>query len=78
MSDLILRHVFEFDSKFKELHFAMNDFIIHILGYNLNDFWKNRHTRGALNNTGSIANILFGTAIQGQIDHIHKKLQSLN
>ena len=26
MSDLILRHVFEFDTKFKEMHFAMDDF----------------------------------------------------
>ena len=43
MSDLILRHVFEFESKLKELHFAMNDLLIHILGYNLHDFWKNRH-----------------------------------
>ena len=78
MSDLILRHVFEFESKFKELHFAMNDFLIHILGYNLNDSWKNRHTRGVLSIVGSIANTLFGTATQDQIDHIHEKLQSLN
>ena len=31
ISDLILRHVFEFESKFKEMYFAMNDFLIHLL-----------------------------------------------
>ena len=39
---------------------------------------KNKHTRGALNVVGSIANTLFGTATQDQIDHIHEKLQSFN
>ena len=29
--DLIMRHIFEFDSKFKQLHFAINDYLIHIL-----------------------------------------------
>ena len=57
-NDIIMRHVFGFDSKFKQLHFAMNDYLIHILGYNLNDSKRNRHTRGALNVVGSIANTL--------------------
>ena len=64
MSDLILRHVFEFGPKSKQLHFDMNDFLIHILGYNLSESRKNRHTRDALNIIGSIENILFGTATQ--------------
>ena len=57
----------------------MNDyFMIFFLGYNLNDSKRNRHTRGAVNIIGLIANALFGTAIQNQIDHINEKLQSLN
>ena len=40
ISGIILRHVFEFELKFKELHFAMNDFLIHILGYILNGSGK--------------------------------------
>ena len=47
----------------------MNDYLIHILGYNLNDSGKNRHTRGALNVVGSIANTLFDTTTQVQVDH---------
>ena len=69
---------FGFDSKFKQLHFAMNDYLIHILGYNLKDSKRNRHIRGAVNIIGSIPNVHFGTATQDQIDHINEKLQSLN
>ena len=73
-----MRHVFGFDSKFKHIHFDMSDYLIHILGYNLNVSKKNRHTRGAVNIIGSIANAHFGTATQDQIDHINEKSQSLN
>ena len=55
----------------------MNDFLIHILGYNLNESLKNRHTKDALNIVGSIANTLSGTATQDQINFIHDHLQSL-
>ena len=56
----------------------MNDYLIHILDYNLNDSKRKRHTRGAVNIIGSIANAHFGTATQDQINHINEKLQSLN
>ena len=68
---------FGFDSKFKQLHFAVNNYLIHILDYNLNDSKRNRHTRGVVNIIGSIANAHFGTTTQDQIDHINEKLQSL-
>ena len=74
---LIKQHVFEFDRKFHLLQYQMNDYLTHILGYNLNDPTHSRKPRGAANFIGSIANTLFGTATQGQIDYIHDRLESI-
>ena len=69
---------FEFGTKFQQLYYAINDFLVHKLGYNLNESRTNRHMRGILDIVGSIANTLFGTATQEQIDLIHNRLQSLD
>ena len=44
----------------------------------LNDPRNYRHTKGALNVIGSIANMLFGIATQSQIDLIHNRSHSLD
>ena len=78
MTQLVRTHINEFEVKFRELFYSLNDFLTHILGYNLNELDHNRDKRGAVNFIGSIANTLFGTATQSQIDYIHARLNSLN
>ena len=78
ITKLIKEHVFEFDKKFHQLHYQMNDYLTHIIGHNLNDPTNSRKPRGAVNFIGSLANTLFGTATRGQIDFIHDRLHSLD
>ena len=77
ITKLIKEHIFEFDRKFHMLNYQFNDFLVHILGINLNDPTHSRKPRGAVNFIGSLANTLFGTATQGQIDIIHNRLNEL-
>ena len=56
----------------------MNEYLTHVLDYDLNNPTQSRKPRGAVNFIGSLANTLFGTATQGQIDHIHDRLHSLD
>ena len=78
ITNLIKEHIYDFDKKFHQLHYQLNDYLVHILGVNLNDPTHSRKPRGAVNFIGSLANTLFGTATQGQIDFIHDRLHSLD
>ena len=78
ITSLISQHILSFQTQFANLNQNMNDFLMHIVGYDLNDSNTKRKTRGAINFIGSLANTLFGTATQGQVDLIHKRLQSLD
>ena len=78
VTKLIKENIFEFDKKFHEMHYQMNDYLTHIIGFNLNNPTHSRRIRGAVNFIGSLANTLFGTATQGQIDFIHDHLHSLD
>ena len=78
MTQLVKTHINEFQVKFQDLYYSLNDYLTHILGHNLNELDHTREKRGAVNFIGSIANTLFGTATQSQIDYIHERLTSLN
>lgn len=78
ITSLISQHIVSFQDKFKSLHQNMNDFLMHIVGHDLKNLNSRRRARGAINAIGSLANTLFGTATQSQIDFIHKRLTSLD
>ena len=64
-----------FDREFKKLFVETNDFQRYIVGA---DPQKYRVWRVAFNILGSISNVLFGTAMQEQVDEIHNKMQTMN
>lgn len=69
---------FYFDKRFHQLHYQMNDYLTHILGYNLNHPTRKRNPRSTINFTGSFGNTLFGVATQDQIDFNHSCLNFLD
>ena len=77
MVKLMKPHIYEIQKKITDLHYSLNDFLTHILGYDLNKTKRTRKIRGAFNILGSLANTLFGTATQDQIDYIHDRLHSV-
>ena len=76
--ELVTTHLNDINKKFQELHYSLNDFLMHILGYNWNQSAPVRHPRGAINFIGSLSNTLFGTATQSQVDKIHEHLHTLD
>ena len=78
IASLIAQHIFAFQQRFKKLYDNMDDFLMHIVGHNPDASHSRRKTRGAMNFMGSLANTLFGTATQDQVDVIHNRLRSLD
>ena len=76
IDDMVYDHVVQVKNRFHELHYAMQDFLLHIIDDDVS-VKRARQPRGAINFVGSIANTLFGTATQEQIDLIHDKLSVL-
>ena len=75
ITDMIHTHVRELKIKFKELDYSLHDFLRHITGKDI--FTHSRTERGAINAVGTLANALFGTATQKQVDEIHHRLNEL-
>ena len=65
----------KFDREFKKVFVDTNEFLRHIVGTDPQPY---RVKKNAFNILGSISNVLFGTAIQEQVDEIHNKIQTMN
>ena len=76
-ADMVYNHALAIRKKFHALHYEMQDFLVSIVGSNVTHDKHARKPRGAMNFIGSVANTLFGTATQAQVDFIHKKISVL-
>ncbi|XP_050721311.1 uncharacterized protein LOC127001149 [Eriocheir sinensis] len=73
---LLRRTLDSFHIEFAKLFKDLNDFLSAMSGRDGSPF-RTRQKRGAVDFLGSVANLLFGTATQAQIDVIHGKLSQL-
>ncbi|KAG0722437.1 hypothetical protein GWK47_044479 [Chionoecetes opilio] len=72
--DLLKRTLDGFHGEFSKLFKEAKAFLTSVSGRAPHS----RYRRGAANFIGSLANLLFGTATQEQVDKIHKNLDNLN
>ena len=78
LTSSVSQNIVSFQGKFQGLHDNMQDFLLHIVKNNDDKSTSKRKPRGLINLVGSLANTLFGTATQAQVDFIHKRLSSLD
>ena len=74
LTSSVSQNIVSFQGKFQGLHDNMQDFLLHIVKNNDDKSTSKRKPRGLINLVGSLANTLFGTDTQAQVDFIHKRV----